>query len=584
MFVRCVGKKGTIWFWGLGIVLVPALFQQHVYPCKAEAALLDVITDGKKGTNDDSAQNSGKDSKPSDSPKAVSELKENLTSAVSKLPALSNDLPGGGKEKAPPSKSGEDTNKSSMPVQASNPTEEKTPANQPVSGIQVKSTSVVQETPVIKTPTPGSQTEAPLEAAPVSRTLVQTITQTITQTPAQTPAPTASPSPNLNQSKGMDSRNHPSPALQVKTPSISVDVPLLKIEIPSASEEVKLPKEAATNASVSLPFIPVDMPAVQVKIQAVQAAVPLTPTQALEIKAEIPNNQVKTPIVDIYIPGTPVSLQLDSLEHPPIKGGEGDGNEPGEAETPPLQGGDKGDGAQPSRPEIPSVPGGSTGGDSTKEPVTVSDGTGGTVGSAQPDGTNDRRPVANRTVKSAASNTPSGEDVTVGTDTTSVSTAPAKAAPVNAGPTGLISAVDYPKGFPAASTMIGAHDFFAAVPIPDYVPSSSVPVRRGVAEPQTGTDIQYSMSESIPSEPAASASSWLAPPAILTGSASMGGSTSSGGGSGTLTGSPGLLFPVMVLQPPRIMNQNYERSQRFGSNQWSKPPPGQPPRYTFFSS
>jgi hypothetical protein len=45
-----------------------------------------------------------------------------------------------------------------------------------------------------------------------------------------------------------------------------------------------------------------------------------------------------------------------------------------------------------------------------------------------------------------------------------------------------------------------------------------------------------------------------------------------------------LLHPDTLLQPPRIMDQSYCRSQLLAANQWSKPPPGQPPRLVFFSS
>jgi hypothetical protein len=55
------------------------------------------------------------------------------------------------------------------------------------------------------------------------------------------------------------------------------------------------------------------------------------------------------------------------------------------------------------------------------------------------------------------------------------------------------------------------------------------------------------------------------------------GSISSSSSSGAFSGSSDF-YPNTLLQPPRMIDQNYHRSQLSASNQWSKPPPGLPPR------
>ncbi|MDF2651479.1 MAG: Spo0E like sporulation regulatory protein [Paenibacillus sp.] len=80
------------------------------------------------------------------------------------------------------------------------------------------------------------------------------------------------------------------------------------------------------------------------------------------------------------------------------------------------------------------------------------------------------------------------------------------------------------------------------------------------------------------------ASTWFSAPLTLyTGNGSNGGGSSFVTGCSAFFGSLGFLFPDILLPPPKIKNQNYEHSRPCGVNQWSKPPPAQPPRYTFFS-
>jgi hypothetical protein len=88
-----------------------------------------------------------------------------------------------------------------------------------------------------------------------------------------------------------------------------------------------------------------------------------------------------------------------------------------------------------------------------------------------------------------------------------------------------------------------------------------------------------SRSSPIPDEPQ---DPWPAnSTAVLTGSApTSGGGLSAGTSRAAYAGNPGLLFPEFLLQPPSNVQLYYERSHLFGANQWSKPPPVEPPRYT----
>ncbi len=68
---------------------------------------------------------------------------------------------------------------------------------------------------------------------------------------------------------------------------------------------------------------------------------------------------------------------------------------------------------------------------------------------------------------------------------------------------------------------------------------------------------------------------WLT--TVLPGSSADIGSISSSSSSGAFSGSS-VFYANTLLQPPRMIHQNYHRSQLSASNQWSKPPPGLPPR------
>jgi hypothetical protein len=68
---------------------------------------------------------------------------------------------------------------------------------------------------------------------------------------------------------------------------------------------------------------------------------------------------------------------------------------------------------------------------------------------------------------------------------------------------------------------------------------------------------------------------WLT--TVLPSSSADIGSISSSSSSGAFSGSSEF-YANTLLQPPRMSHQNYHRSQLSASNQWSKPPPGLPPR------
>ncbi|KRF03365.1 hypothetical protein ASG89_23270 [Paenibacillus sp. Soil766] len=102
-------------------------------------------------------------------------------------------------------------------------------------------------------------------------------------------------------------------------------------------------------------------------------------------------------------------------------------------------------------------------------------------------------------------------------------------------------------------------------------------------EPQMAAKKQTRTSEATPIRTGPASTWFSALLTLYTGNVSTGGGGSFVTGSSASFGSLGFLFPDIHLPPPKIKNQNYEHSRLFSSNQWSKPPPAQPPRYTFFS-
>ncbi|MCY9698387.1 Spo0E family sporulation regulatory protein-aspartic acid phosphatase [Paenibacillus alginolyticus] len=123
-----------------------------------------------------------------------------------------------------------------------------------------------------------------------------------------------------------------------------------------------------------------------------------------------------------------------------------------------------------------------------------------------------------------------------------------------------------------------------ALPRPKRGLSLLVPTEaNALIEPQKAAKNQTGTTEATPirTDPA---SAWFSVQLTLyTGNGSTGGGASFVTGSNAFFGSQGFLFPDILLPPPKIKNQNYEHSRPCGVNQWSKPPPAQPPRYTFFS-
>ncbi|SDO74870.1 Spo0E like sporulation regulatory protein [Paenibacillus sp. yr247] len=136
----------------------------------------------------------------------------------------------------------------------------------------------------------------------------------------------------------------------------------------------------------------------------------------------------------------------------------------------------------------------------------------------------------------------------------------------------------------SSSSTTRAPDPLAAVPRLKRGLSLPVPTEsNALIEPQKAVKNQTGTSEATPinTDPA---SAWFSAPLTLySGNGSRGGSASFITGSSAFFGSLGFLFPDILLPSPKIKNQNYEHSRPFGANQWSKPPPAQPPRYTFFS-
>ncbi|NQX58005.1 hypothetical protein [Paenibacillus qinlingensis] len=104
-----------------------------------------------------------------------------------------------------------------------------------------------------------------------------------------------------------------------------------------------------------------------------------------------------------------------------------------------------------------------------------------------------------------------------------------------------------------------------------------------LSEPQMAAKTQSGTSEATPIRTDPTSTWYSVLLTLYSGNGSTGGSGSFVTGSSGFYGSLGYLFPDIHLPQPKIKNQKFENSRLFSANQWSKPPPAQPPRYTFFS-
>ncbi|TJY41358.1 hypothetical protein E5161_13135 [Cohnella pontilimi] len=97
---------------------------------------------------------------------------------------------------------------------------------------------------------------------------------------------------------------------------------------------------------------------------------------------------------------------------------------------------------------------------------------------------------------------------------------------------------------------------------------------------RTAPIVNVAKSVPIPSEPLNTRRPANAAAVMAERGAANGGGGSSGAGSPLPAANPGLLTSSVLIQPPSNRKLYYDRSRLSGTNQWSKPPPVEPPRYT----
>lgn len=302
-------------------------------------------------------------------------------------------------------------------------------------------------------------------------------------------------------------------------------LPDLQVKTPSISVEtplvnVDVPSVKAEVSTDRIPLVSVNLPAAKVDTPIVQ--VKTSAVQAEVSLTPIPAPQIKvvTPAVQVKTPVTDISVPSTNQSNlPRIEGGKDDVGK--------------------------------------KEPLTETDG------------------AQNLPISTSGNESPTARAFPVNG---SVSGAPVKLAPAadqwkdgsgsKSSPSSTTRAADPPAALPGLKLGL------------------SLPVQteaNALIEPQKAAKNQTGTTEATPirTDPA---SAWFSATLTLyTGNGSTGGGTSFVTGSSAFFGSLGFLFPDILLPPPKIKSQNYEHSRPRGVNQWSKPPPAQPPRYTFFS-
>lgn len=291
--------------------------------------------------------------------------------------------------------------------------------------------------------------------------------------------------------------------------------------------------------SVETPLVNVDVPSVKAEVSTDR--IPLVSVNLPAAKVDTPIVQVKTPAVQAEVPLTPVPVPQIKVVTPAVQ-----------VKTPVT------DISVPSTSQsnLPRIDGGKAD-VGKKEPLTETDG------------------VQNLPISTSGNESPTARAFPVNG---SVSSAPVKLAPAadqwkdgsgsKSSPSSTTRAPDPPAALPRLKLGL-------SLPVPTEA--------NALIEPQKAAKNQTGISEATPihTDPA---SDWFSAPLTLyTGNGSTGGGASFVTGSSAFFGSLGFLFPDILLPPPKIKNQNYEHSRPCGMNQWSKPPPAQPPRYTFFS-
>lgn len=290
---------------------------------------------------------------------------------------------------------------------------------------------------------------------------------------------------------------------------------------------------------VKTPLVNVDVPSVKAEVSTDR--IPLVSVNLPTAKVDTPIVQVKTPAVQAEVPLTPIPAPQIKVVTPAVQ-----------VKTPVT------DIPVPStnQSNLPRIEGGKAD-VGKKEPLTETDG------------------AQNLPISTSANEIPIARAFPVNG---SVSGAPVKLAP---------AADQWKDGSgskSSSSSTTRAPDPPAALPRLKLGLSLPVPTEaNALIEPQKVAKNQTGTTEATPirTDPA---SAWFSATLTLyTGNGSTGGSASFVTGSSAFFGSLGFLFPDILLPPPKIKNQNYEQSRPRGVNQWSKPPPAQPPRYTFFS-
>ncbi|WP_246321261.1 Spo0E family sporulation regulatory protein-aspartic acid phosphatase [Paenibacillus germinis] len=291
--------------------------------------------------------------------------------------------------------------------------------------------------------------------------------------------------------------------------------------------------------SVDTPLINVDVPSVKAEVST--DGIPVVSVNLPAAKVDTPIVQVKTPAVQAVVPLTPIPAPQIKVVNPVVQ-----------VKTPvtdiPVP--------STSQSNLPLIEG-EKADVGKKEPLTGTDG------------------AQNLHFNTSGNESPTARPFQV---IGNVSDAPVKLTP---------AAAQWKDGSGSKSspvTTTRAPDPLAGLPRLKLGLSLPVPAEvNALIEPQKAAKNQTGTSEATPirTDPA---SAWFSAPLTLyTGNGSTGGGASFVAGSSAFFGGLGFLFPDILLPPPKIKNQNYEHSRPFSANQWSKPPPAQPPRYTFFT-
>ncbi|MEK3725700.1 hypothetical protein [Paenibacillus sp. FSL H8-0034] len=331
----------------------------------------------------------------------------------------------------------------------------------------------------------------------------------------------------------------------------SITIPTVKVETPVAglqTDTLNISNDQSKGVSIRIPEVKVESPIVQVQTPSVQATVPLVPGALPDLQVQSPSIQVETPVMNVEVPSVPIQTSPDIIIVPP----------PTKVEIP------------VSSVEIPTFP--------IDKDEDVNVGNSATDVSVKPPSS---EPSSNNNSLTASGD--GGKLSVLGEETSLNPTIKDMPSRVEVGgnepvvipkPNGAAiepeQRIAYPETFIDKPLFDQSHEDTGQKIKPDqHYPAptakKNAPIEQTLPLPQPRNQLPIPLL-------------YVASSVGQAGASSNAGGSAFGSGNGSFNGKPMSLYSESALPSPVELNLSYARLQLLGSNQWSQPPPGQPPQ------